>query len=265
MFTKIARAVCGVALAFVLTPGGRLLAQDAVLNELYGSGVHQYFAGNYAQAASDLTAAIDGGSKDPRAYYFRALADLRLGWQQNAKSDFQTGAALESADINQFYPVAKSLERVQGSARLALERYRAVARAEAHQRQERRNAIRYEQRKRAEVQVLRAPAPAPLPAPLTVKPSLAAEEPAAVEDPFAEKEDKAESADEMPAEEKPAAKEGDDDPFADPAAKEDAADKKPEAEEEMSAEDAGDKDADAKSDKAGEDNPFGDDSDGKAP
>jgi hypothetical protein len=253
MFRKIARSVCGLAVAFVVTAGDRLPAQDAVLSEFYGSGVHRYFAGNYAQASSDLTAAIEGGSKDPRAYYFRALAALRLGWQQNARADFQTGAALESADINQFYPVGKSLERVQGSARMTLERYRAVARAEAHQRQERRNAIRYEQRKRAEAQVLRAPGPTPPPIPPAAKPS-----PAAVEDPFAEKEGKAEAA-----EEKPAAKEGDDDPFAGPAAQENAADKKPDAEEEMPAEDASDKDADAPGDKAGDENPFGDDADAK--
>jgi hypothetical protein len=265
MFGKIARAVCGITLAFALAPEGLLLAQDAVLNEFYGSGVHRYFAGNYAQASSDLTAAIESGSKDPRAYYFRGLAALRLGWQQNARADFQMGAALESADINQFYPVGKSLERVQGSPRMALERYRALARAEAHQRQERRNAIRYEQRKRAEAQVLRAPGPsAPSTSP-AAKPVPTETEGVAVDDPFAEKDDKAEPAEEMPAKEKPAAKEGDDDPFADPAAKEDAADKKPEAEEEMPAEDAPDKDADAKSDRAGEGNPFGDDSDGKAP
>jgi hypothetical protein len=259
MFRKTARSVCGVVLAFVLTAGNRLPAQDAVLSEFYGSGVHQYFAGNFAQASSDLTASIEGGSKDPRAYYFRGLAAQRLGWQQNAAADFRAGAALESADINQFYPVGKSLERVQGSARLALERYRAVARAEAHQRQERRNAIRYEQRKRAESQVLRAPGPTPPaagPAPSTV-------EPAAAEDPFAEKDDKADAAEAMPGEEKPAAKEADDDPFGDPAAKDDAADKSAEPEEAMPAEDAADTDADAKGEKAGDENPFGDDADSK--
>ena len=218
MCRKIARSVCGVVLAFVLTAGDRLPAQDAVLSEFYGSGVHQYFAGNYAQASSDLTASIEGGSKDPRAYYFRGLAALRLGWQQNAAADFRAGAALESADTNQFYPVGKSLERVQGSARMSLERYRAVARAEAHQRQERRNAIRYEQRKRAEAQVLRAPGPTPPAA----RPAPSTDEPA-------------EAAEAMPGEEKPAAKEADDDPFADPAAKDDAADKSSTLESERAA------------------------------
>jgi hypothetical protein len=253
MFRKTARSVSGVVLAFVLTAADRLPAQDAVLNEFYGSGVHQYFAGHYAQASSDLTASIDGGNKDPRAHYFRGLAALKLGWQQNATTDFRAGAALESADINQFYPVGKSLERVQGSARMTLERYRAVARAEAHQRQERRNAIRYEQRKRAESQVLRAPGPTPPPP--AAGPAPSAEEPAAAEDPFAEKDDKAG--------EKPAAKQGDEDPFADPAAKEGAADKQSEPDEAMPAEDAAETDSDPKGDKAGEDDPFGDDAGGK--
>jgi hypothetical protein len=259
MFRKIARSVCGVVLAFALTAGDRLPAQDAVLNEFYGSGVHQYFAGNYAQASSDLTASIDGGNKDPRAHYFRGLAALRLGWQKNAAADFRAGAALESADINQFYPVGKSLERVQGSSRMTLERYRAVARAEAHQRQERRNVIRYEQRKRAESQVLRAPGPTPPAA----RPAPSADDPAAAEDPFAEKDDKAESAEEMPGGKKPAAKDADEDPFAEPAAKEDAADKPAEPEEAMPAEDAADADSDAKGEKVGDDNPFGDDADSK--
>jgi hypothetical protein len=240
MFRNIAPAFCGFALVMVLAPQGRVLAQDAVLNELYGRGVHQYFAGNYAQASSELTAAISAGSKDPRAYYFRALTAQRLGRQQNASADFQMGASLESADINQFYPVGKSLERVQGSARVALERYRAVARAEAHQRQERRDAVRYEQRKRAEAEVLRAPGPAPAAMPPAAEPSPAAGEPAAVDDPFAEKEEMAEPSDDA----------------AD--AKDDAADAKPEAEEEMPAEDEADKDADAMPDKPAEENPFAD-------
>ena len=79
-----------------------------------------------------------------------------------ATTDLKLGAALETADVNQFYPVAKSLERVQGSARMSIERYRAVARAEAYERQQRRESIRYEQRRRAEAEVLRNPKFAPI-------------------------------------------------------------------------------------------------------
>ena len=146
------------------------------MEELYGSGVHAFFSGNYPQAISDLTSAADGGSKDPRVMYFRAMAKLRIGDNQGAEADMEQGSALECADINQYYPVSKSLERVQGSGRLMLERHRTKARAEAHMREERRNAARYEMQRRAEADVLRA-APAPgavAPAPAATKPGPAA-------------------------------------------------------------------------------------------
>jgi hypothetical protein len=176
-------------------------AQDPILTELYGSGVHEYFSGGYQQSIADLTQAIKGGSKDPRVYYFRALAWLRLNGTSNAEADFAAGAKMESADINQYYPVSKSLERVQGSGRLMLERYRVQARAEAYRRQEKRNLARYEAQRRAESEVLRATPPPPAPGDTTpaAKPAPAAGKPA-----------------EKPAAEKPPAEDADD-PFADDA------------------------------------------------
>src|SRR4029079_6360311 len=129
-----AYAIAGFALMLLATSAGPLMAQDAVLAQFYGSGVHQYFSGNYDRAAADLSTAIQGGSKDPRAYYFRALTALRRGDSSSAESDLRAGAALESADVSQFYPVGKSLERVQGADRRTVERHRAIARAEAFQR-----------------------------------------------------------------------------------------------------------------------------------
>ena len=41
---------------------------------------------------------IDGGSKDPRTYYYRSLAHLRMGNTSAAERDMRKGAALESAD-----------------------------------------------------------------------------------------------------------------------------------------------------------------------
>ncbi len=155
MFRSSARAACGLTLALIVVSQAPAAAQEAVLAEFYGRGVHQYFAGNASQAVSDLTAAINGGTKDPRAFYFRALAEMRQGRQAIAQTDLQKGAALESADINQFYPVGKSLERVQGASRMTIERYRTIARAEAFQRQQRRDATRYEEHRRAELRVLR--------------------------------------------------------------------------------------------------------------
>jgi len=230
MLRNFGLSVCGLALGLVCGCTDSLSAQDAVLSELYGRGVHHYFSGRSNEAVTDLSAAIDGGTKDPRAFYFRALAEMKMGHQFQATADLQMGAALESADINQFYPVGKSLERVQGSSRMSIERYRSLARAQAFQRQRDNNAVRYEQRRRAEGEVLRAPAvvppavappavapPAGKPKPGTTapKPGPAVPVPAPEPDePFGEEDEKKEDAkkpaatdepaEEMPAEDMPA-------------------------------------------------------------
>ncbi len=133
----------------------RAAAQEAVLGQEYGSGVHAYFAGEYAKAYEQLTAAIEGGSKDPRAFYFRGLAYLNLGRPTEAAVDFRKGAELESKDVNKFYDVGKSLERVQGSARLELENYRVAARMAAYEQAERLRKARYEALQREESRVVR--------------------------------------------------------------------------------------------------------------
>ena len=160
-------------LGYIATAG---MAQDPILAELYGSGVHHYFSGGYQQAIADLTEAVDGGTKDPRVYYFRALSWWRLGDTSKAQTDLTAGAKMESADVNQNYPVSKSLERVQGAGRLLLERFRVQARAEAYRREERRNLARYEAQRKAEAEVLRA-------APIPPAPADAATAPAAVAKP----------------------------------------------------------------------------------
>lgn len=163
--------VCIVTLGW-LAAGGLIssaAAQEAVMDEFYGDGVHNFYDRDFFQAMQNLSVAIDGGSQDPRAYYYRGLSRLKTGDTWGAHDDMQMGAQLEADDVDQFYPVAKSLERVQGAERKQLERYRSIARAHARQRQRTRDAMRYEQRRRDETQVLRAvptgPAPAPLVAP----------------------------------------------------------------------------------------------------
>ena len=54
-------------------------AQDALLEDLYGRGVHAFFAQRIPDAFNALNAAIASGSRDPRAYYFRGLTLNRLG------------------------------------------------------------------------------------------------------------------------------------------------------------------------------------------
>jgi hypothetical protein len=254
-------AIVGIALLLVAISTGPLVAQDAVLAQFYGSGVHQYFAGNYDRAAADLTTAIHGGSKDPRAYYFRALTSLRRGDGASAESDLRKGASLESADVSQFYPVGKSLERVQGADRKMVERHRAIARAEAFQRRHDRDLMRYEQRRRAESQVLRSSGAMPLvkpPGPGVAPPPVPGPEPVE-DDPFA---DKPETAAAEPAAEKPAAEPAADmpaeppaaesEPAGDPFSDEPATDAKP-ADDEKPAEPP------AAEPKAGDEDPFADD------
>lgn len=271
MTRNAAFAIAGFALFVVAASAGPLAAQDAVLAQFYGRGVHQYFAGNYDRAAADLTTAIDGGSKDPRAYYFRALTSMRRGDSYSADSDLRVGASLESADVSQFYPVGKSLERVQGADRKTVERHRAIARAEAFQRRHDRDLLRYEQRRRAESQVLRSSGVAPLvkpAAPGVAEPPVPGPEPAD-DDPFADKPETATPAAKpaVPAAEKPIAAPpaeapaedmpaeppaAESEPAADPFSEEPAADAKPAAEEKPA-------EPPAAEPKAGDEDPFADD------
>lgn len=99
-----------------------------VLTALYGEGVKAYHAGRYAQSHETLSQAIEAGSKDPRCFYFRGLSNLKLGRGPDAGMDFQQGAAIEAADFDVFFNVSGALERVQGTDRLTLERFRAEGR-----------------------------------------------------------------------------------------------------------------------------------------
>lgn len=242
-------------------------AQNRVLNELYGNGVHAFNSYDYEAALSLLSEAIDNGSKDPRAYYYRGLSQLRMGRQTDAESDFQLGAELEVADVDRFYNVSKSLERIQGRQRAMLERFRSEARLMAYQSLERRRIDRYERIRDAESEVLLpdssgdgAPLPPAVPADDDDADGNLGGEPAEAEDdadPFGETDSDA-ADDEMPAE--------------DDAAEDDAADDEPA--EEMPAEDDAvdpddpfaedDSDEDAAGDDAAEDDADDDASDDDA-
>ena len=178
MFRNIGLLIGGLTSLWTVT----LLAQDAVLGETYGNGVHAYFACDPLAAYENLTAAINGGSKDPRAFYFRGLAFLKLGRSPDAQLDFRTGAELETQDVGRFYNVGKALERVQGSARLELEKYRMAARMAAMEETERVRKARYESLRREESRVLRQPAADPQAAALAPE---RLTRPAADIDPFA--------------------------------------------------------------------------------
>jgi len=100
-------------------------AQDHYLNQLYGQGVHAFHSGNYSQAQRLLDDAIHAGSKDPRAYYFRAFTKHRSGGGLDM-SDIQTGARYEVDGYNG-YDIGLSLQRVQGCCRVEFEQKRRDA------------------------------------------------------------------------------------------------------------------------------------------
>src|SRR5688572_21534696 len=139
----LAGAGAAVASSMLFSSSKRLPAQDGVLAQMYGAGVHSYFAGDAHGAVEDLTAAIDGGTDDPRAYYFRAMALMRVGRENEAREDLRRGAELEVTSSRDLYPVARSLERIQGRPRMMLERYREEARFTAFQDAEKRKVDRY--------------------------------------------------------------------------------------------------------------------------
>ncbi|MBU4399720.1 MAG: hypothetical protein KKE86_10345 [Planctomycetes bacterium] len=216
------------SIVFILLAGGLVSlcaatasAGEAVLGQEYGSGVHAFFTGDNIAAHERLTAAIKGGSKDPRAFYFRGLVYLKLGRGPEAAMDFRHGAELESKDLNRFYNVGKALERVQGEARIELERYRVEARMAALEEVERIRKARYEAIRREEARVLREQALAAPEEPIKPAPATPAEadNPFAVpeeENPFAVPEKKpAAQPDKKPAAKPPA----EENPFADEAEK----------------------------------------------
>lgn len=113
--------------AFVVARGVAATAgEHPQLARAYGDGVHAYFAADYQRSYEELSQAIEGGTLDPRAWYFRGLAALKLGRTDEAEADFSTAARRE-ADGTGAWPVSRSLERVQGCDRLKIERHRARA------------------------------------------------------------------------------------------------------------------------------------------
>jgi len=122
-------------------------AEDFVLDELYGSGVHAYFCSDYQTSVDLLSSAVGEGSTDPRVYYFRGLANLQMGLDDEAENDeaendFETGARYEASKSGA-YRVGLSLERIQGYNRHKLEKFRRDARIQARRQRILRDRLRY--------------------------------------------------------------------------------------------------------------------------
>ncbi len=109
--------------------GSNLFAQKA-LTELYGEGVHRYFAGDSSTADQLLSRVIESGVEDPRVYYFRGLAREYQGG--GGEYDFEEGARLEAAGKGAFN-IGFALTRIQGHTRAKIEKARRDARVAAEQ------------------------------------------------------------------------------------------------------------------------------------
>ncbi len=109
---------------------GLAAEEQLAVRQAVGAGIHAFHAGEYDRAYQDLSNAIEAGSDDPRGYYFRGLAAMRMGRTSEAEADFAAGADREAAG-GSMRRVSLALERVQGQDRLALERYRSRARLAA--------------------------------------------------------------------------------------------------------------------------------------
>jgi hypothetical protein len=118
-------------------------AEDAAVDKLYGEGVHAFFANDVTAAHKHLEASIAAGNRDPRCYYYRGLAAWRLGKADAAKADFRQGATLEAASPDMTTMINRSMQRVQGSTRLSIEKFRSDAQLAALAARKQREAARY--------------------------------------------------------------------------------------------------------------------------
>lgn len=119
-------------------------AQDP-LDEMYGQAVHSFFRGDSGRAAELLNEVIDAGSQDPRAYFFRGLCQSYGSVDGNP--DFERAAQLE-IEGKKVVNIGKALERIQGPARIAIEKSRSKARLASRSRLLEIQRTRYEEMQR---------------------------------------------------------------------------------------------------------------------
>ncbi len=117
-----------------LSLGAPLHAQQEAMSEIYGQGVHRYFAGDYSGAELLLNQVLAGGSEDPRVHYFLGMCKVAQGGVMAGVADFEAGAQAEATSKNS-YQVGLALTRIQGAARREIEKARLAARAQARQQQ----------------------------------------------------------------------------------------------------------------------------------
>ncbi len=130
-----ARAVLVAGCLATYCPGAPLYAQQDGMSEIFGQGVHRYFAGDYSGAELLLHQVQASGSEDPRVHYFLGMCKVAQGGGALAGlADFEAGAQAEAKSRNS-YQVGLALTRIQGAARREIEKARLAARAQVRQQQ----------------------------------------------------------------------------------------------------------------------------------
>jgi hypothetical protein len=152
------QAVGSITLVILTVLPVRGWAADQTAAELYGQGVHAYFAHDYDAAVAFLSESIAKNEADPRAYYFRGLALAAQHGLDAGLAYFARGAEVEVHRQDQrLYDVSNALQRIQGGLRAALEAQRKAVRQAAAARQKKENKLKYEELKRREDVVLFRP------------------------------------------------------------------------------------------------------------
>ena len=167
---KLALTILALGLTLPLASmPGQAKAQNAILANLYGQGVHAYYANKSQDAYDYFSMAINNGSEDPRAYYFRGIAACALGRQYEAESDWKQGATLEARG-KIVGSIGRSLARFQGPDRIKLEEIRQKAKLDFLAQASMRSKARYGEIQSTQGDMLRsrplgaapiAPPPAP--------------------------------------------------------------------------------------------------------
>ncbi len=152
-------------------------AQDVQHRTLYGQGVHEYYNGNYEESIRYFTTSIDKKTDDPRTFYFRGLANAKIGRTDASVADLKAGADLEARDKRGIYQISAALQRVQGQPRLQIEKFRREARTNLVAIERARLKARYEQQQANEAAVLRKPSTTAPSIPVDAQSSLKASNP----------------------------------------------------------------------------------------
>ncbi len=163
MDKKVGFLVSFVVLFVALGSGGTFptkfaAAEFATQNHaevLYGQGVHSFFNGDYEAAIEVLSKLDTIKAEDPRAYFFLALAQKRLGENDLADKNFKKAARLElekrtARDFN----ISATLRRIQGRERLEVEQYRRAARLEWQKIEKKRRQVLFGEQKAKDREIL---------------------------------------------------------------------------------------------------------------